>query len=115
MIYENRTLSNYVRPEEFVVEFCPWSIFNASCPDSSYILVSSAYFGRMHDSEACAITTSAECVTDVSGYLDRLCGLQSNCEFNVGEKIHLELGSNGRCRNLNSFLEVTFICITGMN
>ena len=101
--------------EDIVIETCSYLDFNATCPTGTLILVTSAYFGRMHELELCRVTLGEEvgCATDVTGYMDRLCGLRQTCDVDIGAEIVAKLGANSQCGDLTSFLQVTFSCIQG--
>ncbi|KAK2144446.1 hypothetical protein LSH36_756g01028 [Paralvinella palmiformis] len=91
-------------------DYCQSSIFNATCPPSHVILMTSAFYGRMKTG-SCVSGSYGQigCKEDVLDYMDRKCSGMRKCSVYIADS---ELHARNRCpRDLAVYLEAAYICI----
>jgi len=85
--------------------------FEASCPQDSFILIKSAYYGRMKMGRCLTRDYYIGCHADVTAQLDIQCSGRSYCHLSVPEYVLLKAVP---CpQDLVFYLQVDFTCVTG--
>ena len=98
---------------EFHAEVCDTELFEASCPESSVIMVSKAHYGRMKIGRCVEIDMGfLGCFNDVLDIIDKRCSGRRQCEMRIP---HTELENTRPClKELKNYLDVTYSCLQCM-
>ena len=92
-------------------ELCQFETFNASCPDSSVILMQSARYGRMSLGRCIDTDVYIGCSADVMTHMDNRCSGRPSCVIPIPDST---LHQQQPCPNdMMAYLEASYACIQG--
>ncbi|ESO11577.1 hypothetical protein HELRODRAFT_166585 [Helobdella robusta] len=88
--------------------------FQATCPETDIIFVTSAFFGRMRQGPCVQSNFGyLGCFNDVTGHVHRRCSGRQTCSIRLPDSNLLERTKAPCNDDLKSYLEVNFTCVTG--
>ena len=89
---------------------CQWEDFVPECPPNSFLLIKSAFYGRLH-SGRCSRREFGflGCGSDVTPIIHRTCSGRSRCVFAV-TSLH---GNHGCPIDLTAYLDAEYVCQAG--
>ena len=92
-----------------VTHVCEAEVLEITCPTNQVIMVDNAKYGRMELGRCISKDYGyIGCVVDVTDILIEYCHGQSQCAFNVPQRLLLSV--NPCPRDLQSYLEISYTC-----
>ena len=97
---------------EYLLEYCVYEAFEATCASDEVIVMDHARFGRMRIGKCIKVDLGyIGCGADVLNIYDSHCTGKQNCEISADDK---DVGATGTCiQGLTQYLEASYTCHKG--